>query len=83
MNREPVFELSLEDAEFVVGELPWSDGFTRELRAWCERERAARDEREAIAADVRERHRPAFNRMIWNVVMGTTAVPASDSEAIG
>ena len=39
---EPTFNLTLEDAEFVVHELPHNDLFTRELWAWIEQERVRR-----------------------------------------
>jgi len=68
--KEPTFELSLEDAEFVVEELPWDDEFTKNLRRWVERERDARDARAEQERERAERMAPIFNAFIWRVVGG-------------
>lgn len=44
--NEPTFNLTLEDAEFVVEELPQRDDFTRQMREWCIAERQRRDDEE-------------------------------------
>ncbi len=67
MNAE-TFNLTLEDAEFVVHELPQGDLFTQELWRWVEEQRAKREREEALAAARWERIAPAWNRMLWSAV---------------
>ena len=55
---DPVFELTLADAEYVVEELPQRDGFTRTLRDWIAEERARLD-RAAYLAD------PEYDPRVW------------------
>lgn len=67
---EATFNLTLEDAEFVVDELPQHDEFTKALRRWCESERERRDEASRRSQEAWERIEPAWNRMLWRVVTG-------------
>lgn len=62
------FNLTLKDAEFVVGELPPSDGFTQDLQQWVDEERA-RAEDERIEYEKRwALIEPAWNRFLWRAV---------------
>lgn len=61
------FALSLKDAEFVVEELPQHDDFTRALRAWCEEQRAVRDERREAAEQF---DREVWNPFLWRIIGG-------------
>lgn len=58
------FNLTLEDALFVVHELPQADLFTRDLWRWIEEQEAAEERRAEIAA----RHADQWNRFLWRVV---------------
>lgn len=72
------FNLTLEDAEFVVDYLPGNDEFTRDLQRWCEQERSRKAEREQAAQEHLERYAPIFNRFLWSAVGG---YPFPDREA--
>lgn len=64
---DATFNLTLEDAEFVVEELPQNDGFTLGLRTWIDEQRIVRDaHREAAEQFDRE----VWNPFLWSIIRG-------------
>lgn len=65
-----IFEMSVEDLDFILDYLPPRDLFTQQLRERRDRLAERVESRRAHDAEWEDRFAPLWNRMIWRVVTG-------------